>query len=733
MVVINISIVAETKEWHERKNFSPSGDRLSKNVVSLIRGKIFRKGNTEMLAAVSQETGRSSQPGAKVLEMKQEGRAGRSLEIEASSLALQQCELLNLSDDNEDVDTRGNNIEKIVKLQDGELTNESAVQNPDDIRQEDSKNAQQEGQNRDDSAKRRKMERKKQRSGVRLFMRHMSKRGRKVSENNDIAPQLIVQDGRFKIFDVQKKLMDQQKALSIHVNTQPEKEKGSTTYFGCIHSIKWKLKMLRFKYGDLVPLLRKHIQKIEEQYGTGVASVFRFIRWAILLNLALSVIWIGFVVGPTAFKFDYSKLDQFDFKYENIIDGKGKLQYTWMFYGSYVAKIEGYRIDYAYLILGLATFFGSLAVVLKSTVNTDTSVNHSQFTMLLLASWDFSLTSKDARLSLNKGIVTLAKDLLSEVRAHFKTTARSRALTAGAWMTIYFFMTEITVAEFIIKNTNVQIGRTFLEVYGLSLVFSILNAALPLIIQQLPKIEGYEKGSHILYVNVVRVFLLRFLNIIALLATMYNTITSSSFRGCGGTFIGQEFYKIILLDTAIVTVLQFLTSFTMFAIRKGRKAEPSLSKIVLQIVYRQALIWTGTFFCPVVPVVGLLAQLMVFFVNYVIITVTCKAPTKRRYIPVDTFTTTTTDGVVAKYSCGPFGNKRPIDVFEEGKANLPPWLSKVANWFTSAAVFPVILILSIVVYVQHLRLAKAKKKFRKLEKDHLEFQKRSHIRIMTRK
>lgn len=77
------------------------------------------------------------------------------------------------------------------------------------------------------------------------------------------------------------------------------------------------------------------------------------------------------------------------------------------------------------------------------------------------------------------------------------------------------------------------------------------------------------------------------------------------------------------------TVVQIISKFGLYLIRKRQKKEPDVSRIVLQIVYRQALVWAGTFFCPIVPVLGLLAQCLVFGLNYLIITVTCKAPTKR--------------------------------------------------------------------------------------------------------
>ena len=51
------------------------------------------------------------------------------------------------------------------------------------------------------------------------------------------------------------------------------------------------------------------------------------------------------------------------------------------------------------------------------------------------------------------------------------------------------------------------------------------------------------------------------------------------------------------------------------------------------------------------------------------------------------------NGTLVKTECGPFGSKPPMEVFEEGKNSLPSWLSKIANWITSAAVFPAILVM----------------------------------------
>ena len=104
------------------------------------------------------------------------------------------------------------------------------------------------------------------------------------------------------------------------------------------------------------------------------------------------------------------------------------------------------------------------------------------------------------------------------------------------------------------------------------------------------------------------------------------------------TIINLDNYVTMLISVVLTlffnfllsqTVVQVTSKFGLYLIRKRKKKEPDVSRIVLQIVYRQALVWAGTFFCPIVPILGLLAQCLVFGLNYLIITVTCKAPTKR--------------------------------------------------------------------------------------------------------
>ena len=72
----------------------------------------------------------------------------------------------------------------------------------------------------------------------------------------------------------------------------------------------------------LASLEEGYIFLISGGYGNGVAAVFRFTRCAILLNLVLSIGWIGFLVIPAAIQFDYTSLNATHFSPENLIDGK---------------------------------------------------------------------------------------------------------------------------------------------------------------------------------------------------------------------------------------------------------------------------------------------------------------------------------------------------------------------------------------------------------------------------
>lgn len=195
---------------------------------------------------------------------------------------------------------------------------------------------------------------------------------------------------------------------------------------------------------------------------------------------------------------------------------------------------------------------------------------------------------------------------------------------------------------------------------------------LPPFFKQLTKLDQVVHPSAKLQINVSRIYILRMANLYAFLWGLYirtglggeqQPAWSEAHRTppehCAGTVIGQEFYKLVLVD-AIVTALSrtfwAVTPYLWVSLvrtdtltvklwalvsqsvprshpgraspepRSGRRAqrkrtpgEIDLVDAVLQLVYRQALIWAGFFFCPVLPLLGVLANALYFQVNRVLV------------------------------------------------------------------------------------------------------------------
>ena len=75
----------------------------------------------------------------------------------------------------------------------------------------------------------------------------------------------------------------------------------------------------------------------------------------------------------------------------------------------------------------------------------------------------------------------------------------------------------------------------------------------------LVKIERYPTGKDEVRMSVMRIFLLRIVSIYAVLYGLYKTTNLANTPNtpavdqydCAGTTIGQEFYKLIVLDTLV--------------------------------------------------------------------------------------------------------------------------------------------------------------------------------------
>ncbi|XP_064614063.1 transmembrane channel-like protein 7 isoform X2 [Liolophura sinensis] len=513
-----------------------------------------------------------------------------------------------------------------------------------------------------------------------------------------------------------------------------------------------------------VPVFRDVINKTESHFGSSVVSVFIFTKWIFCLNLTLFLLWFFFVILPSMIYFPYKDVSQ-KFRFSNLLDGKGILAESFFFYGHYPRTINGYHLDFAYLLILLITYFGSFFIILRGiaratclTVRGEDNTR-LKFTTLLFATWDYNLTSRGAVYQASQSIINTCKDQMVEAKAHAAVFLRSRTektkvilLRILAWTItiiligagcagIFFLVVNVNFADAnhlgqISNATGINLSSGFFQVYGTTIIFSLINIIVPMAITRLPIMEHYSTGQWELRVTLVRVFFLRMANLIALMYSLYSTVqhlvddsqTGDSSLGCVGTVLGQELYKLVIMDTLVHAIVNLSMYFGAYFWNRQKK-ELHLPSAILVIIYRQALIWAGTLACPVMPLIGLLSNSVFIGVNYLIVHRTCKPPEKRwnqsrhsafflRFLlfsliillPAVSYVLGSDALKLGKapqgVPNGPFGMGQPTAAFSRWRKCLPLFLQECFMWILSDVVLlPAFLIMLVIILYLRLRVA----------------------------
>lgn len=161
-----------------------------------------------------------------------------------------------------------------------------------------------------------------------------------------------------------------------------------------------------------------------------------------------------------------------------------------------------------------------------------------------------------------------------------------------------------------------------------------LNIIVPEIFSHLIKFENYTPPN-IIIISLLRTVLLRLSSLAVLLSQMYMYIRSNGFvcsakdeepfkLECWETYVGQQLYKLILTDFAIQFMMTFIINLPRSFIARHTNSrclkiigeqDFYLPKHVLDIVYIQAIIWMGSFFCPFLPIIGTMFYFLMFYIK----------------------------------------------------------------------------------------------------------------------
>lgn len=376
---------------------------------------------------------------------------------------------------------------------------------------------------------------------------------------------------------------------------------------------------------------------------------------------------------------------------KDALQGTGFMEYTVLFYGSYhnvtlnigTDKIYNYNMSLAYL-LALGIFFLICFVLIIRTIadgikenlvnQQSTGIPYSQ---KVFGSWDYCISDekmisrkKNCLLQELRADLTMQKEVWAQIGRTLKLKIRLYSLRlfinilvisilCASFALIYYSSNElINLQKRTFNNTFIELVIQFLP----SLIISLLNVTVPLLFNFLVKFEEYT-SSYEIKLTLLRITLLRLASLAILLFSLYVKLELNESEDqcgygedgeiqCWETYVGQQFYKLILLDFALLIVVnlifhtarrilynKFHTGKTnsdnadvedpsvppeksnkcaqMFCwvIDKVGPQEFDLPQNVIDIVYHQSLCWIGVFFCPLISLIITINFFLLFFIK----------------------------------------------------------------------------------------------------------------------
>lgn len=358
-----------------------------------------------------------------------------------------------------------------------------------------------------------------------------------------------------------------------------------------------------------------------------------------------------------------------------FIEGSGFMEKTIVFYGYYSASerdITGidynYNMPLAYILCIVVYFVVSLCVMVHNTAKGFrervfmTSGEFNQFSNKVFGGWDYSIEDENNASMIHTSLHRELDSLMEEVKRKKTRDAYTcgqecklvtiriviwilvLAMLGGAGYLIYYVTQR--QAE-LMKGSDFSSYHLIVQLliqYMTSIVITLLNAILPLIFQFLVKLEDYGGGMSV-NITLARTVFLKLASLAILVASMYNAITCStkdsclvgtgtctSYR-CWETYVGQEFYKLVLINFFVQIAVVFLVETPRrlivdkcsckFAEIIGRQ-EFDIPKGVLDLIYMEALLWFGGFFSPIIAPMMVATMLVLFYIKYFTVLFNCK-------------------------------------------------------------------------------------------------------------
>ncbi|XP_072317452.1 transmembrane channel-like protein 7 [Eucyclogobius newberryi] len=453
-----------------------------------------------------------------------------------------------------------------------------------------------------------------------------------------------------------------------------------------------KVKSVATEILHFFTLWRKSIQNIGGNFGGGVQSYFLFLRFLVILNFFSFLLIGGFVIIPSIIfrAVEGSSTDStgpeecmtydpnpqglvvFYTFFLNFLSGTGFIEYTYLFYGYYNNTLVenmtfSYNIPLAYLstaafylLFCLFCIIARMGTTARVAVATGGS-SEGSYSVLVFTGWDYGSSGQQATKLKQQNVyfrlqVDLEEELIKKKSASLtqcqKVCLYSTRIVLfilalgfiGAAITGIFFATNFSQQN----SDQAGILGLFYE-YLPSIVITVANFVVPTLNDQIAPFERYSPSVTVV-LALVRAVLLRLVSLVILLFTLWRQITCEQDKAdcelchynvkayqCWETRVGQEMYKLTLFDLIINLAVLILVEFPRRIFvdnwpnkltRWVGRQEFVVPYNVLGLVYGQTVVWTGAFFCPLLPLINTLKFIVLFYTKKITLFQNCRPALK---------------------------------------------------------------------------------------------------------
>lgn len=460
----------------------------------------------------------------------------------------------------------------------------------------------------------------------------------------------------------------------------------------------------------------------------------------------------------------------------DLIQGTGWMEKTLLFYGVYSDEIYTlheptslyYDLPLAYVATAVLYFLVSLVAIVKSAARgfkerlVEGEGQFYQYCNLVFGGWDFCIDNEKGAVNKHKALFNEIKGYLEAERLDDEKQSRSKQekirlfflrllvnlaillVLCGAGAIIYFtFNFSLELLEGLKRSTEIEIGdpTSFLILlyeFLPYLVIVSLNLLVPFLFAFLVNFEHYTP-MFVVRITLMRTVLLRLASLGVLAASIYQQVschednvnadpcTCKSDRPlCWETYVGQQFYKLAVLDAAMGIAVTFFINFPRaFIARHAYRSsivrfmceqQFELPKHVLDIVYSQTVCWIGSFYAPLLPALATINCFLMFYVKKFACLVNSK-PSSTVYrasrsnslfmavLLVSFVVAVIVVGyslaeIIPSKSCGPFRGKLFVwSIVSAAFSSLPEWVREFSRFLgTAGFAVPMIVVLLLALY-----------------------------------